>query len=362
VNQRPQRPPSEVNAAWQIGLSPGALKLTAAAALLASVLGQGLSAALPGARAGLEDWIKASEHIGATATQFFALLGVMVATQLVASSLRTARLPIMYRVFVVPAGGFSVFLCVAATQRPLPELFLLVLTLAVSFVLFFVAALGVGYPQTRWLALALGLSGFCTTIRMLSAFPQVFSFTLRHGQPSPVLAVLELLCFFAIFLAAGMTLDPGRRPGHALLLLGALGFGLAFFLAAEAARHASSGFFQVVMQRSLDNLQTSFTPWADGRLSRFLTALVLPVSAALLFTQPARLPLASAISLTLLARGSGDVPLLALQLLVAALLLPLTLAAQGPVVLTVGPRAPAGTRRHSQSLNIDGNNRGVKRD
>ncbi len=345
MNQRPQSSPSEVAAAWQIGLSPGALKLTAAAALLASVLGQGLSAALPGARAGLEGWIKASERIGATATQFFALLGVLVAIQLVASSLRTSRLPTVYRVFVIPAGGFSVFLCIAATQRPLPGLFLLVLALAVSFVLFFVAALGVGHSQTRWLAIALGLSGFCTTIRMLSAFPQVLSFALRHGQPSPVLAALELLSFFGIVLAAGMTLDPASRPRHAFLLLGALGFGLAFFLAAEAARQASAGFFQVVIQRSLDNLQTSFTPWADGRLSRFLTALVLPVSAALLFTQPARLPLAAAISLTLLARGSGDVPLLALQLLVAALLLPLTLAAQGPVVLAVGPRPPSGTHR-----------------
>ncbi len=345
MNQRPQTSASEVGAAWKIGLSPGALKLTAAAAWLASVVGQGLSAALPGARAGLERWIDAFERIGATATQFFALLGVMVAIQLVASSLRTSRLPIVYRMFVVPAGGFSVFLCIAATQRPLPGLFLLALALAVSFVLFFVAALGVSHPQTRWVALALGLSGFCTTIRMLSAFPQVFSFAFRHGQPSPLLAALELLSFFAIFLAAGMTLEPGSRPKHAFLLLGALGLGLAFFLAAEAARHASSGFFQVVMQRSLDNLQTSFTPWADGRLSRFLTALVLPVSAALLFTQPARLPLAAAISLTLLARGSGDVPLLALQLLVAALLVPLTLAAQGPVVFAVGPMAPRGTRR-----------------
>ncbi|MDX2054298.1 MAG: hypothetical protein SFV15_17995 [Polyangiaceae bacterium] len=336
-----QRSAPKGHAGPLLELSPLVLKLTAGAAVLASLAGKGVSAALPGARQGIERWISLSDFVGAWATQFFAVLGIVLAIQLMTQSLGTSRLPLIYRLAVAPMAGFAVFLCVAATQKQLPELLLLVLGLTTSFVAFFAAALAVTQAPTRLLGLALGLSAFSTIARLFGSLGDILPWGSAPKHPSAVLSILSLSASIGVLLVAAGMLNPIRRRANAGLFLAALLLGAVIYFAAESAQHSDASFFQVLVQRSLDNLQPNSTPWGDARVSRMLTSLVLPFSLALLLAETPKEPLAAAVSLALLARGAADIPVFGLQLLVAALIAPLAV-----VYLSNKTRANANAITH----------------
>jgi hypothetical protein len=293
-------------------------------ALLASLAGRLIAPALFGAATGIERWIQVTQATANLASPFVALGGVAFTLRAVGVTLTKSSLGIAYRMLVIPAAIATSAILGAAVVKVLePQL---VSVLAVSALV--TAAMGVpialARPATRAVGLVLALTALSGAFDFAGVRLSLWAVD-RLSATQFRLASALVTCGFAlevVLVATALACLAYRRPSRTVIFTAAT---LALTAVVSYAAHAGSQPYAstatVVVSRAVSELLRPPAPLVPPafRLILEMASLVAAIGALVLAR---RAPPAALIALCLLARGSLDVPIPALLLVVAAIAVP----------------------------------------
>lgn len=303
------------------GLPLAALGLVA---LASSAFGRLIAPAMFGAATGLDVWIMLTQAAANLTTQLAAVGGVVFLLRAVSATLSQSTLGLGYRSVMIPAAIATAVLTMAAAGRILEPQLGSALAVSAVVAAALVAPVALYSPSSRAVGLVLGLTALSGALDFagvrLSATAiesgSVVSYRVASGLATGGF-VLELLMVALVFgwLSA-------RRRGHALALsLVSVVFGLCLVWALRGGSNPQASAFEIILARSVSGLLRAPAPFVPPALRLLLEAAsVVGAIVALLSTR--RAPVAPVIALCLIARGSLDVPIPALLLVVAAISLP----------------------------------------
>jgi hypothetical protein len=306
--------------------SPEGIPLAALAALAmgASLFGRLLAPALFGAATGLEVWIHLTQLFANFLSQIVAAAGVAFALRAVGVTLSRPALGVGYRMIVIPAAIATSALTMAAAGRVLePELGS---ALAISAICATAAGIPLVLllPSNRAAGLALALTAASGAFDFAGVRLSADAFERGSAGAYRVAAALVTAGFalevLLVLLVFGWL--SARRRGRAVLL-GAVSALLALSLvwALRSASSASASTLEIIVGRSLGSLLRPPAPFVPPA-ARLMLEAASWVGALAALTATRRAPLAPVLALCLIARGSLDIPIPALLLVVAAVALP----------------------------------------
>jgi len=324
----PTPPTKERPLAWD---PPAGLPLTlfAAFALLASCLGRSLFPALFGAATGLTPWIDRTQRAASILSQVVAAGGVAFSLRAVANTFNSGWLGVGYRMVVIPAATAASVLTMAATGRPLEPELGSALAIAALATAASSAALAMASPATRALGFALILSAVAGACDLAGI--RVSEVAILNQSPGAykLASVLMTLGFATEVVLVSLAFGwlSARRAGRALLLsLASMALVMAWGWALRGAAQPSGSALQIVVARAVTSWLRAPSPMVPSAARLVLEAAgTVGAIAALLASR--RVPFASLLALCLLARGSTDIPIPALLLVVAALAVPAAVSA-----------------------------------
>ena len=297
--------------------------------LLAQLCGRAVGPALFGAKAGIANIIDTFNHIAAGLSQLMLVASAVVVLRLLMLTLREHRLSAIYRLLVVPVCFAAVLVLVQAMERSLKPYVTLAPAVSVALLAVWAAPFAVRKPRTRALGIVLGLCGLLAflqvaarlvgTIASIGAMVDLF-------QAARVLATIALLVDVSMLAVAGFWLLTSK-PRVGALVGGLLVVGAALIAwVASLPATPDASLSQVLIARGLSELSPNPAPLVSVPLRHAVEVMGLLVAAVCLFARRREPAMAGAVMLTLLSRGSTDVPLCAVSLLLAALMTPLICA------------------------------------
>jgi hypothetical protein len=293
-------------------------------ALLASCLGRSIFPAMFGAATGITPWIDRTQHVASVMSQVVAAGGVAFALRAVVMTFSRPSLGIGYRMVTVPAATAAAVLTMAATGRVLePELAsaLVVAALTTAAVS---AAVAIVTPATRAVGFALGLTALGGSFDFAGI--RVAQLAIENVSPSAYKVASGLMTAgFAIeVLLVSLVFGwLSARRGLRILALAFASMSLVMVwgLVLRGAAQPDASAWQIVVARAVTSWLRAPSPLVPSAARLVLEAAsTVGAIAALAVTR--RAPLAPLIALCLLARGSTDIPIPALLLVVAALAVP----------------------------------------
>jgi hypothetical protein len=300
------------------------IALFAGLALLATVFGRLVSPALFGSGMGLDRWIMGAQALGNVSSQAVAAGGVAFALRAVGVSLGRSGLGIAYRMVVIPAVVVTSALAMRATGRALePEL---ASALAIAAIVGAAAGapIALSSPASRALGLVLGLTALAGAADFAGL--SVAAVAIEKGsatayRTATVFSTIGFVFELGMLVVAVAFVTAGNRT-RAALLAGAsavLAAGMLYMLHAANAGNASTT--EIVVARAANALLRSPPPFVPPAARLMLEAGGFVAALAALF-MTRKAPFAPLIALCLTARGSPDVPIPALLLVVASIAVP----------------------------------------
>lgn len=316
--------------AWS--LSEGVpIALYAGLALVATLFGRLLSPALFGSGTGLDRWIMAAQALGNVSSQAVAAGGVAFALRAVGVALGKSGLGIAYRMVVIPAVIVTSALSMLATGRALdPEL---ASALAISAIVGAAAGapIALSSPASRALGLVLGLTAMSGAadfagLSLAAAAIERGSATAYHVAKA--LTTLGFVLELGLLVVAVAFVTAGDRVRAAVLggVSALFAAGLVYML--HAANGANASTTEIVLARAASALLRAPPPIVPDAARLMLETGGFVAAFAALFMAK-RVPLAPLVALCLVARGSLDVPIPALLLVVAGIAVPAYAAGSG---------------------------------
>jgi hypothetical protein len=293
-------------------------------ALLASCLGRSIFPAMFGAATGITPWIDRTQHVASVMSQVVAAGGVAFALRAVVTTFNRVSLGIGYRMVTIPAATCAAVLTMAATGRVLEPELASALVVAALTTAATSAAVAIAAPATRAVGLALGLTALSGSfdfagIRLSQAAVEnvspgayrVATLLMTAGFAVEVLLVSLVFGWLSV-----------RRGVLALALsFASLSLVAVWGLALRSLTQPGASAWQIVIGRAVTSWLRAPSPLVPSAARLVLEAAsTVGVIAALASSR--RAPLAPLIALCLLARGSTDIPIPALLLVVAALAVP----------------------------------------
>lgn len=283
-------------------------------ALVATVLGRGLAPALPGSTAGIGPLIVGVEQVGAFASQFMAVMGVATCVRLLLATIECRSY--LFRPVAIVTCAAALPIIISASSRHLAPPWLVAL-MALSAALALVASLPVlraEHSRAAGLVLLTVTSG-----SIVSAAGRIIAIYASHHVHASLFSLARGIA------TAGLLLDTisvvlvafwlGRRWRY--------GGGLVVALWGAAALTVWSGMqpdgaASLVVERALTALTAHPDPFIGSGFRYFVELCAILFGAVTLWFQ-APTAMGAALCFALLARVSGDVPLCALMLILAAL-------------------------------------------
>jgi len=284
--------------------------------LTATVVGRGLSAALPGSTASIGPFIVGVEQIGSFASQFLVVMGVATCLRLLFATLE-CRSYLFHPVAIVSSAA-ALPIILSASSRNLPPAWLMVL-MGISASLALVSALpAVRMPHSRAAGLVL-LTVTCGSIvtatgRIVALYASHQAhaglFSLARGVATLGLALDAL----SLVLVATWLVRRFRSGVVVVLLLAAFSGALAWLGGLED----DGGSGPLVVGRALSALTVHPDPFIGSGVRYFIELGAIGIASASLWLEwPSGV--GAALCFAMLARVSGDVPLCSLMLMLAAL-------------------------------------------
>jgi hypothetical protein len=285
-------------------------------ALLATVLGRGLAPALPGSTAGIGQLIIGVEQLGAFASQFMVVMGVATAIRLLLATLDCRSY--LFRPVAIISCAAALPVIISASSRHLAPAWLMAL-MALSAGLALVSSLpALRTTHTRVVGLVL-LMVTCGSI--VSAAGRIIAIYASQQAHAGLFSVARSIA------TAGLALDAlsvalvgiwlARRRRYGVLLVAGL-IGVAALVAWSGLASEETGAWPLVVGRALTALTAHPDPYIGSGLRYSIEICAIAFAAVVLWFQWP-IGVGAALSLALLARVSGDVPLCALMLILAAL-------------------------------------------
>jgi hypothetical protein len=309
-----------------IWASPEGIPLAALAAcgMGATLFGRLLAPALFGAATGLELWIHATQLVANLLSQFVAAAGVAFALRAVGVTLSRPVLGVGYRMIVIPAAIATSALTMAAAGRVLEPELGSALAISAITATFAGVPLVLLLPSNRAAGLALALTALSGAFDFAGVRLSAEAVERGSAGGYRVASALVTAGFALEVLLVALVFGwlSAQRRARAVLL-GALSALLALILV-WALRNSSStnpSTFEIVVARSLGALLRAPAPFVPPAARLMLEAASWGGAVAAL-AATRRAPLAPVLALCLIARGSLDIPIPALLLVVAAVALP----------------------------------------
>lgn len=298
------------------------LALVTGLSVVSSILGRALAPALPGSVAGITGWIKVFDRVSGFLAQLFAIAGILVATRMVGSTLRSSAHDLLFKIVAVPVTILVGFLVMMRMRIDYSEpRGSLALALASGALAMAAAPRLVRAPRSRAVGFVLALTGLGGLLHAvgqglalqanLEALPDRFVAARVFETASFALGVLTAAC------AAAWLFGKGR--GSWIKLLAALVGAMLFSHAAVLGSDPDARLYEVLASRSLGYLLRQPAPYLPGL---FLAIVVLFQFIVAIWLVVARRPSSArfVLSLCLISAGATDIPLLALALTLAALM------------------------------------------
>lgn len=300
------------------------IALFAALAMVATIFGRLLSPALFGSGTGLDKWIMAAQALGNVSSQAVAAGGVAFALRAVGIALGKSGLGIAYRMVVIPAVVVTSALAMRATGHALePEL---ASALAISAIVSAAAGAPVALssPSSRALGLVLGLTaiaGAADFAGLSVAASAIEKGSATAYRTATVLSTIGFVLELGMLVVAVAFVTAGDRVRAAVLggVSALLAAGLLYMIHAASGANATTT--EIVVARAASTLLRSPPPFVPPAARLMLEAGGF-VAALAALTMTRKAPLAPLIALCLTARGSPDVPIPALLLVVAGIAVP----------------------------------------
>src|SRR5262245_14389479 len=293
-------------------------------ALLANVSGRLLAPALFGAASGIERWIQVTQATANLASPIVAVGGVAFTLRAVGVALTKSSLGIAYRVLVIPAAIATSAVLMAAAARVLDPP--LVSVLAVSAIV--TAAMGVpialARPATRAVGMVLALTALSGAFDFAGVRLSLWAVDRLSATEFRIAAILVTIGFVleVVLVAVAFACLAYRRPARTAIFTAAtivLTLAIAWTVHLGNQPYAQTG--PVVVARAVSELLRPPAPLVPSQFRLTLeVASVVAAVAALVLSR--RAPPAALIALCLVARGSLDVPIPALMLVVVSLAVP----------------------------------------
>jgi hypothetical protein len=320
------------------------LWLLAAVGLVASLLGRGVSPALPGSTTGIERFIVITYGVTSILSQLAAAGAVAFVLRLSGMLLVERRLGIAFRTVALPAATAVAALTVAAAhdgldaemQSVLAVACLMSVAVSIPFALLSRAARAVGLMLVlAALSSLLHFSSLALAIRAgETASAGAYQFA-RGVATAGWILDLALLAFTVVWLGAA------RGTRIAALGVTCVLFGFAMTLLAREGLEPDASAWLVVIARTFDELSRPPLPFIPAA-ARYVLEAALGLSAILCLADRRRLTLGALFTLALIGRGAADVPLSALLLCAGALSLPLLSLQSEASTPPPAPAAPNG--------------------
>lgn len=284
--------------------------------LAATLLGRGLATALPGSSAGIGPLIVGVEQLGAFASQFLVVMGVATCLRLLLATLQ-CRAYLFHPVAIISSAA-ALPIILSSSSRHLPPAWLMGL-MGLSAALALVSALpAVRMPHSRAAGLVL-LTVTCGSI--VSATGRMIALYASHEAHAGLFGLARSIA------TLGLSLDALSVVLAAIWLARRFRFGAVLVLALVAvassvvwlgAPDEAAGTWPLVVGRALAALTAHPDPFIGSAVRYFVEIAALCVAAVTLWLEwPTGV--GAALCFALLARVSGDVPLCALMLMLAAL-------------------------------------------
>ncbi|MCA9632062.1 MAG: hypothetical protein KC766_30620 [Myxococcales bacterium] len=317
--------------------APPALPMALAVAwllLLASIFGRALAPALPGARAGFERWITWGDRLGAVLSQAALLVGTVTVVVLLLTTLRQNGLGILYRLLMAIFGAGTLTVVMTAHRQRIRADSVLVVALVTSLMALWSGLPTTRSPRSRGAALVLVAAGSSalahTVARALALYASENALVSLFGVARWVATLGLLFDVAALVLCVLWLWIPRPRSGAIVLGVATL---LAVLLVGAAASGSApdASLFSVLADRALTELTQHPAPLVPQMVRAGLEVMAFVLAGGVLLQPTERRLSAVVIALALLARGSTDIPLCALSLLLAALLAPLASVPHGDV-------------------------------
>jgi hypothetical protein len=297
--------------------------------VLATIVSQGIAPALPGTDVGLELWIQRLDQLSGWLTQLTLLSGMGLVGALLSVLLTPSRLPLAYRgVALVTAFTIAAIVTSAVVQHPGMTVGWHLLLAGLTGVLATASVLcAVRTPHTRAGALALGLIALAGVTQVAGSFIALDASAEADARLFGVARSLATarLGAYALSLFAAVAWFVGKRPGrHVALLLIPLSLSAWVIHIAGTVGESSDGLFAVLAERSLSSLTTHPNPLVATAVHHYVEVLGLTFAWVLLVRPGGHRAVRGAMALCLASRGQLDVPLCALLVTCAAVLLGLS--------------------------------------
>lgn len=292
--------------------------------MVSSILGRALAPALPGSVAGITWWIKVFDRLSGFLAQLFAIAGILIATRMVGSAIRSNSHDLLFKIVAVPVTILVGFLVMTRMRIDYSEpRGALALALASGALALAAAPRLIQNAHTRAVGLVLALTGLGGLLHAvaqglalqanLEALPDRFAVARGLETASFLLGVLAAAC------SAAWLFGFGRGYASWLKLLLALtGAGL-FTRAALVGSGPDAHLYEVLATRSLGYLLRQPAPLLPSSLVGICILFQLILAVWLVV---ARRPSSSrlVLCLCLISAGATDIPLLALALTLGALM------------------------------------------
>jgi hypothetical protein len=292
---------------------------------------RGIVPALFGLRTGLGGVIQASEIVSAWLTQTLVWLGLFALCSLLSLSLRTTRLGIFQRLVTLPVAGIAAVLVTLAATTKLDLRVHLSLVWSVSAVLLAGGGRAIRHPKTRapgLVLLALGLAAALEAVARWMTLDLENALSLRFTGARVLTTISFVLELAGVALAAATTLRGGRRD-HALLALGVV-FALGLVWAGAHGQTPRAPVVQTWVSSTLRELSRNSAAWVPDALNQALVAFAHLFALVVLLRKFELGWVGPVLSLCVLARGSSDIPALALLSITAGLAALFLVTAQVP--------------------------------
>jgi hypothetical protein len=292
-------------------------RLVGIAALLATLVARALAPALPGSNVGIGRLILGVDQVAAFLSQFVVIVGAATAVRLLMRSMIERRLSYFQRLVSVVLSAAAIPIVLSAANRQIEPVWLLTLVGLSGAVVLVSVVPALRRPEARAAALVLGVATLASLVWAGARAMALEASNIAYASLFEVaqgIASVGLLLDAASCALAAFWLGRQRREGLWLVLAAAV---LAV-LGVWAAGSGDGEAWRVVMARSLAALAPHPDPFVSASLRYFVEAWAVLLAGVALWTQR-RTQLGPTLALALLARASGDVPICALMLLLAAL-------------------------------------------
>jgi hypothetical protein len=283
-----------------------------------------LSPALFGSGTGLDTFIMTVQAVGNVSSQAVAAGGVAFALRAVGVALGRTGLGIAYRMVVVPAAVGASVLAMFAVGRVLEPEYASALAVAALVSLAAGTPLALGSPASRAVGLVMALTAVSGAVDFAGL--SVAAAAIERGSAAAyrvgaILATIGFVFEVLLVVVAVAFVTGGDRLRSAVLGLvsALLAFGLAYVVHRAGGANASTT--EIVLARAANALLRSPPPYVPSAARLMLEVGGFVSACAALFVVR-RSPLAPLVALCLTARGSPDVPIPALLLVVTGMAVP----------------------------------------